>query len=810
VSSDLKARLQESLGGAYTLERELAGGGMSRVFVAEETALGRRVVVKVLPPDMAVGVSADRFLREVQLAARLQHPHIVPVHSAGTAGELPYYTMPFVEGETLRERLRRGPVPLDEALRILRDVARALAYAHGQGIVHRDIKPENIFLAGNAAVVSDFGIAKAISAARTRAAAAAAVDTVTQLTQAGTSVGTPAYMSPEQAAGAYDLDHRSDIYSFGCVAYELLNGTPPFVASSAHDCIRAHIAQTPVPLGQVAPSTPRGLAALVMRCLEKAPDARPQTSVELVAALESDTTPGAVHVAARGPAGTRLAMALIAIVAAGLVWAAFRALTGTPGPTNVVTGGSSLAVLPFVNVGGDTATEYFADGITDELATALGRIPGMRIAARSSAYRYRGRRDIDVREVGGDLNVDLVLTGTTRRAAARVRVSAQLTSAADGVEIWSQTFDRPFDDVVALTDSITSVISAALSQRFATAGKAAHVAPVRTQIGTANPAAYDAYLQGKFSLLRRRAGLGGAADAFGEAIELDPGFARAYAGLGTALALLTYFGDSQPPDRPARSRDAALTALRLDSANAEAHVALGILALAQHRWQDAQQALQRAVGLEPGLSDAHFHLGRALIYQGRIADGIRSIEVARGLEPFSPIYTVWLGHTLGWAGRREQALAETRRAWELDSNSILVHNLGAQAFLLLGEPAMAQRIARLQPEAAFQRGIMAWVLTQTGAVADARRLMQPVIDRRGQAWFDQVNLALFFLGVGEIDRALTALERAAERGEPVGAFNSLTSPAYDAVRADPRFVRVLTRIGLDPAILASPTGGRQP
>jgi serine/threonine-protein kinase len=803
----LQARLQHSLGATYTLERELAGGGMSRVFLAEETALGRRVVIKVLPPDLAAGVSAERFTREVQVAARLQHPHIVPVHATGEAADLPFYTMPFVDGDTLRARIARGAVTLDDAVRILRDVARALEYAHGHGVVHRDIKPENIFLAGSSAVVSDFGIAKAISAARTEPHLPTSTESVTQLTQAGMTVGTPAYMAPEQAAGAPSVDHRADIYSFGVVAYEILSGAPPFASREAHQLILAHIAQVPTPLGQVAPAVPLALASLVMRCLAKSPDERPQTAAELVTALESVGTPGATQLQPVRPLGAlRAGIVVTAVVI--LAWLGVRAFGDRTEPSPpTAPPPSSLAVLPFVNIGGDTATEYFADGITDELATALGRIPEMRIAARSSAYRYRGRRDVDVREVGRDLNVALVLTGTARRAADQIRVSAQLTSAADGVEIWSDSFDRPFNDVLTLTDSLTSIISTALSRRLAVV-TTPPATSARTQIGTSNPAAYDAYLRGKFSLLRRRAGLEGAAGEFSTAIAFDSTFARAYAGLGTALALLTYFGDSQPPERAANSRAAAMMALRLDSTNAEARVALGILSLTQHRWEDAERELLRAIALQPGLSDAHFHYGRALIYQGRLADGVRSFEVARGLEPSSPVYTVWLGHTLPWIGRRGQALVETRRAWDLDSNSILVHNLGSLAFLQLGEVSQALHIARQLSNAEFQRGTLAYVLARAGAEDDARRLMQSVLDRGGRSWYDQTNLMLMYLGLGNADSAMAALELAIDRGEPVGAFHGLTSPVYDPLRTNPRFAQALTRLGLDPAILGAPRGGR--
>jgi serine/threonine-protein kinase len=719
--------------------------------------------------------------------------------------------MPFVEGDTLRARIARGAIPLDEGVRILRDVARALEYAHRHGVVHRDIKPENIFLAGNSAVVSDFGIAKAITVARTVAEGRVAADGLTHLTEAGTAVGTPAYMAPEQAAGAPDVDHRADIYSFGCVAYEILGGSPPFAGRQPHELILAHIAQTPTPLSLNAPAVPVALANLVMRCLAKPPSDRPQSAADLVTALDSVATPGPVPVPV--PAAPRR-RALQVVVAAGAIaavlWLGVQALADRGDGPATAPGIPSLAVIPFVNIGGDTATEYFADGITDELATALGRMPQLRVAARSSAYRYKGRRDLDVREVGRALNVDLVLTGTARRAAQSVRVSAQLSSAADGVEIWSQTFDRAFDDLLALTDSLTADISSALSGRLAGGAPATPVAVVRPRAGTSNPAAYDAYLRGKYSLIRRRAGLEGAADEFSEAIARDPQFARAYAGLGTALALLAYFGDAPPTDRVARSRAAAQTALRIDSTNAEAYVALGILSLTQHRWREAEQVLERAIALEPGLADAHFHRGRTLLYQGRLADGVREIELARSLEPFSAVYTVWLGHTLHWLGRREQSLTEARRAWELDSNSLLVHNLGSLAFLEMGEMEQANRIARRPVQASFQRGTLGYVLALTGAPEEARRLLQPIRERGGRAWFDQINLAILNLGFGDTASALDAMERAVERGEPVAAFHPLSAPHYDAIRGSPRFAALLARLGLDAGVLTAPRGGRSP
>src|SRR4029453_1347837 len=285
---DLRDQLQTTLGASYTLERELSGGGMSRVFVATETALGRKVVVKVLSPELAQGVSVERFKREIQVAAQLQHPHIVPVHLSGQIDGLPFYTMPYVEGASLRSRLSRGgTLPIGETLSVLREVAKALAYAHEHGVVHRDIKPDNVLITGGTAVVTDFGIAKALSASRT--------DQGATLTQIGVSMGTPAYMAPEQAAGDPDVDSRSDLYAFGCMAYELLAGRPPFQAKTAQRLLAAHMSERPQPIQELRGDTPPMLADLVMRCLEKDADKRPQSATDLVHVLESITTSGGSH-----------------------------------------------------------------------------------------------------------------------------------------------------------------------------------------------------------------------------------------------------------------------------------------------------------------------------------------------------------------------------------------------------------------------------------------------------------------------------------------------------------------------------------
>ena len=328
--SDLRSQLQKTIGASYTIERELGGGGMSRVFVAEEMALGRKVVVKVLPPDLTAGVNVDRFKREIQVAARLQHSHIVPVLTAGEMAGVPYYTMPFVEGESLRARIgRTGFLPMTEAIGVLRDIAKALAYAHERGVVHRDIKPDNVMLAGGSATVVDFGIAKAISAARTDAPGAT-------LTQVGTSIGTPMYMAPEQAAGDPATDHRADLYAFACMAYETLSGRPPFTATSPHKLMAAHMSETPQPIAALRPDAPVELAALIMRCLEKDPDSRPASATEIVSVLDTVTSGGghpampAILIGGTGMFRKALAFYALAFVVVAIVARAAIVAIGLP------------------------------------------------------------------------------------------------------------------------------------------------------------------------------------------------------------------------------------------------------------------------------------------------------------------------------------------------------------------------------------------------------------------------------------------------------------------------------------------------
>jgi serine/threonine-protein kinase len=433
----LRDQLQASLGDAYVLEQELGGGGMSRVFVAEDRALGRKVVVKVLSPELAAGVSSERFSREIRVAAGLQQANIVPLHAAGETCGLPYYTMPFVEGQSLRQRLTvSGPLSIGEAINVLRDVARALAYAHEHGVIHRDIKPENVLLSGDAAVVTDFGIAKALSAARgERAAPAEQEDNrdPTALTVAGAAIGTPAYMAPEQALGDPDTDHRADVYSFGCLAYELLTGNTPFHGRSMQQVLVAHVQEQAPDVAAARKDAPPALVGLVSRCLKKDPRERPQSAREILGALDAVATPGpGLFAPVAAPARRRwsgraivFGLAAAAVVGVAAVVVRGRWMTGASEPR-------ALAVMPFTNVGGDSTQQYFADGIAIDLTNALTKVSGLRVTSRSLAFTYQGKA-VDVRTVGKELNVDAVVEGTVQRSGTGLRVTSQLTRTSDGV-----------------------------------------------------------------------------------------------------------------------------------------------------------------------------------------------------------------------------------------------------------------------------------------------------------------------------------------------------------------------------------------
>ena len=472
LSADtLTARLQGALGGAYRIERELGGGGMSRVFVAFDEALSRRVVVKVLREDVVEGISRERFRREVLTSANLQHPNIVGVIAAGDADGLPWFVMPFVEGESLRSLLHReGALSIPNAVAVLRDIARALAFAHSRGIVHRDIKPDNVLLAGGAAIVADFGVAKALATAR-----ASERHPHGSLTGAGMSLGTPAYMSPEQVAGDSGMDHRADFYAFGATAFEMLTGQPLFANRSVAEQMSAHLVERPAPVSSLRREVPAALEALVARCLEKEPARRPQSATEILALLDdpavvsgqvaSSSTPSLVFEHRPRPVRRRAAIAAAVVMMVALGAALFfrdRDPVQPPAPA-AVPQALSVAIFPLVSLSADSADRYVAEGMTEALTNALAALPSVRVASRTAAAGAQ-RQGLAPEAIAARLGVLMYMEGTVQRSAERIRVTVRLVNASDGFTLWSDVYDRASGDLLTAQSEIARGVADAVRQ----------------------------------------------------------------------------------------------------------------------------------------------------------------------------------------------------------------------------------------------------------------------------------------------------------------------------------------------------------
>jgi serine/threonine-protein kinase len=780
---DLRDQLSAILGDGYTLDQELSGGGMSRVFVAHERSLGRKIVVKVLSPDLAAGISNERFSREIRVAAQLQQANIVPLFSAGESGGLAYYTMPYVEGQSLRHRLARGQIPIGESINILRDVARALAYAHDHGIVHRDIKPDNVLLSGDAAVVTDFGIAKAITSARTTTTGPSVT-----LTSDGAAIGTPAYMSPEQAVGDPDTDHRTDLYAFGCLAFELLTGNPPFHSRAAHQLLAAHVTETPPAVDTLRPDAPAGLADIVRRCLAKNPSERPQSAREIMPALDDARS--------RRPLFTRrrsvLVGAALVVVSAGVAFALIRPRETAPAATP-----RALAVMPFENVEHDTTRQYLADGIAIDLTNALSKVPGLRVTARSLAFSFRDRA-ADVRALGKELGVDAVLEGSVQRSNGRFRITVQLTRTGDGVAMWSNAYERNAGDLFAVQDDITKTIISELRLALAGAGGG------RTIAGTTNLDAYDAYLRGLYLLENRGAGVVRSIDFFNLAIAKDSTFARPYAALSEALELLPYFTLTPAPSIEAKAVAAAERAIRLDSTVSQAHVGLALAHDHAFRWKEAEAEYRRALAFDSNSAIAEMQYGRHLMQRNRIPEAMARFRRSATLDPLFGTALVWLAHSYALSGQYDSAVAIGHRAREFDPGLLLGRVIGATDLIAAGRLDEAHRLASNVDATPSWRGNAAYSLGRSGDTVAARRTIAELRSMPKATWLVHTGLMYAYLGLPDTAKALTELELALAAHEFTPKWETFADAMFDPLRGSPRWARAVEAVGLADAGFTTP------
>ncbi|HUL70002.1 MAG TPA: protein kinase [Gemmatimonadales bacterium] len=757
--------LAEALSQHYTLERELGRGGMATVYLARDLKHERPVALKVLRPEVAAELGVQRFLREIKLAAQLRHPHIVPLYDSGvvevgTAGGCPYYVMPYITGESLRDRLTREKrLPVGDALRIAQEVAEALASAHKSQIVHRDIKPENILLEDAHAVVTDFGIARAISVAGEA-----------NLTGVGLTIGTPAYMSPEQVSGEIEVDGRTDIYSLGCMLFEMLTGELPFPGPSPQAMMIQRSSEPPRPIRSLWPEVPVALESALNRALARKPEDRFATATEVIEALRETSaapiTPGLAPISA-APAADE----------------------------------PSIAVLPFVNLSPDKETEYFSDGMTDEVMNALVQIRGLRVAARTSSFSFKGK-DVDAREIGERLKVRTLLEGSVRKAGDRIRITAQLVNAADGYHLWSNTYERTLADVFAVQDELSRAIAKALTQK---------VMPVTDQTlvkpGTAMLEAYHHYLRGRFFWNQRSTeSFLSAIECFEQAIRLDPDYAAAHAGLSYCQAMLGFeeFGWMAASEAMPKAKAAALRALELDEHSSEAHTSLGLIAaLYEWDWTTAERELERGLAQGHGLSSGAVWYAMFLSAMERHEEAIRAVTQAQARDPLSLSTHLTVGRCLGWAGRQEEALAQINATLRMDSRYIPTYVSLARTYVAMERAAEGLAVIetgiRLVGRAPLLVAFVGVALARLGRHDEARKILQELEQLRSKRYVPTMYRATILAALGDFDSAFDAYHQAME--ERAGWLLMVkVDVGYFPVYQDPRYQAMLRTMGLEKTI----------
>ena len=748
--TDLQERLNRGLAGRYVIDRQLGEGGMAVVFLAHDLRHDRPVALKVLRPELGSEIGPDRFLREIKLAARLTHPHILPVFDSGESEGLLFYVMPNMEGKSLRDRMAQEKMlPLDEALRITCEVASALDYAHRQGVIHRDVKPENILMHDDAALVADFGIGKALSTAGG------------SITQTGFALGTPAYMSPEQASADSAVDGRSDLYSLGCVLYEMLTGEQPYTGPNAQAIITKRFI-APVPHVRAMRDVPEQLDQAVTRSLARTPVDRFHSAGEFAEALlqiqrDSHTPTGSPRAAAAPPE-------------------------------------KSIVVLPLTNMSADPENEYFSDGMTEEIINALAKIPDLQVASRTSSFAFKNKA-VDIQQIGAKLGVSSVLEGSVRKIGNRIRITAQLVNVANGYQLWSESYDRQLEDVFAIQDEISRAIVDALKVRLMGEQAQALVKPT-----TENLEAYTLYLKGRFFVnrlaehdLRKALGL------FEQALDADPGYARAYSGIADCWSNLA--DDWVAPEEAyPRAKSAAIRAIQLEPTLGEAHTSIGkVLCWYEWEFEGASNALAKAVEYNPNYAEAHFVYGSTLPAVGRLVEGIDEMRKALVLDPLSAHFSRWLGRFLLYAGRYEAAIEQSQKTLEIEPNYF-------QAYLDIG----AAELARGRTEEslkAFRRGqslsaavrsydaMIVRPLVVLGELEDATAIMARLEQQAKTEYLRAEVLAMGFAALGDLEKAFGCLQQALD-AHSAGLIYLHLDPAYGPLRSDPRFADMVRKIGL--------------
>ena len=731
--------------GHYSVVSLLGTGGMGRVYRATDTTLGRDVALKVLPPDMAADRERlERFRHEARVVAALSHPNIVALYSVEHANGTHFLTMELVHGRTLEVLIAERPLPIDYLVKVARQIAEAVASAHTKGIVHRDLKPANVMVddSGRAKVL-DFGLA-------TTGLARVGGDSPTvHLTRLGTLLGTPTYMSPEQVKGL-DVDHRSDIFSLGVMLYEMVTGNRPFRGRSDAELASSILRDTPPPVTDARPSAPPELVCVIRRCLEKEASARVASMTEVADAL-------------RQPSGDRVPL------------------------------GPSVAVLPFENLSADPDNACFADGLAEELLNALTQIDGLRVAARTSSFAFTRKNDIA--EVGAKLNVTTVLEGSVRRAGNRVRVTVTLVDVANGFQLWSERYDRAMADIFDLQDDIARAVAERLKLTLTALGSARLV-----KVATTSVNAYELYLRGRALVFKRGRHVAEGIDCLRRAVNLDAGFAAAWAGLADVHSVRGYWGMAPPGETMPKSLTAARRAILLDPHLAEAHSALAVALLLWERdYGAADAAFRRCLELTPAYTQGRcwYALFNLQCVQRRFEKGVAEARKALAADPLSAYAMAILALTLALAGQTADALDHGRLAAQRDRDSFVTHWSHAVVAHLHG--AYEESIAAFTTAAAiserhpFAIAYAAAAYADWGKTSDAEAMHEEALARSECSYVPCGLLAVSAAAVGDIDLAIEFVQQSCDEREP-GLVLLARTPYGRRLRQHPGFAEIRRRL----------------
>jgi serine/threonine protein kinase/tetratricopeptide (TPR) repeat protein len=745
--------------GPYEIVSPLGAGGMGEVYRARDVRLGREVAIKVLPEQLASDPKAlSRFEREAKAVAALSHPNILAIHDFGADHGIYFAVTELLEGETLRTRIARERLAWRKAVEIGIAISEGLAAAHAKGFVHRDLKPENIFLTSAGLVkILDFGLARSDPIP---SAGATSMPTASIRTEAGTVLGTVGYMSPEQVSGEA-ATARCDIFSLGCVLYEMLSGRRAFLGKSSGETLASILRDQPPEIGVLGIALPAALERVVARCLEKTPDERFQSARDLAFHLKEVSSGSAATVS-----------------------------SGSHGPAI-----ESIAVMPFVNVGGDPETEYLADGVAESLIHRLSRFPNLRVMAGTTLSRYKGR-EIDPQAVGEELKVRAVLMGKVLHRGDSLVIKTELVDVRDGSHIWGENYSRKFVDILAIEEEISREISGKL--RVKVTGEEAQRL---TRGATESPEAYRLYLKGLFYWNKRTvAGLRKAMELFQQAIEVDPGYALAYAGIAHSYNQLGFYQYLAPLEAFPRAKAAATRALELDASMGEARTVLAV-ARFWHDWDwpGAEEEFQRALAASPDFVHVHHFYGIFLTAMGRFEDALPRLLRGIELDPLSLPARASLGYCLYLAGRPHEAIVELGKLLEMDPAFAVAHDLLSWSFAAKGMWAEAiragSRAVELSDRDSLRLSSFGACLAAAGRRGEAEAILAELEEVSPHRYVSAVQVALIHVGLGQTDRAFEWLEKAVlERA--LGLVLLRVEPRLDPLRADPRFTDLVRRVGL--------------